>query len=98
MKKTNSSMILNFQCCLVNNYLEKGFYIIERYPKQNSMLINDVKLGINVIDQMDTYFVMAKKIASVATNIKNYIFRTICILFTNKSSIRIKKGKIRTFY
>ena len=45
----------------MNNYLEKGLYIIEKDSKQKRMLPNDVKLRINMIDQMDTYFVMAKK-------------------------------------
>ena len=45
----------------MNNYLEKGFYIIESDSKQKIMLRNDVKLIINVIDQLDTYFFMKKK-------------------------------------
>ena len=44
----------------MNNYLEKLFYIIAKDSKQLIMLPNDVKLIINVIDQLDTYFFMAK--------------------------------------
>ena len=57
---------------MVNNYLEKLFYIIGKESKQKSMLPNDVKLVINVIDQLDKYFVMAKNKAfsSVANTIK----------------------------
>ena len=57
---------------MVNNYLEKLFYIIGKESKQKSMLPNDVKLVINVIDQLDTYFFMAKNksIYSVANTIK----------------------------
>ena len=60
MKKPNSTVILNFRYRLVNNYLEKGFYIIEKDSKQKSMLPNDVKPRINVIDQLYTYFFVAK--------------------------------------
>ena len=49
-KKPNSTVISNFRSRLVNNYLAKGFYIIENYTKQKNMLPNDVKLIINVID------------------------------------------------
>ena len=34
MRKPNSNVILNCRYCLINNYLAKGFYIIERYSKQ----------------------------------------------------------------
>ena len=72
MKKPNSTVILNCRSRLVNNYLEKVFYIIENDSKQKSMIPNDMKLRINVIDQLDTYFVMAKNkaISSVANTIK----------------------------
>ena len=56
MKKPNSTVILNCRFRMVDNYLSKVFYIIENYSKQLSMLSNDVKLMINVIDQLDTYF------------------------------------------
>ena len=45
----------------MNNYLVKGFFIIENYSKQKIMLPNDVKLRIYVIDQLDTYFVIKKQ-------------------------------------
>ena len=81
MKKPNSTVILNFQFRLINNYLSKGFYIIEKESKQLSLLPNDVKLRFNIINKMDTYFVMAKKkaISAVANTIKKCIFRKICI-------------------
>ena len=56
MKKPNSTGILNCRLRLVNNYLAKVFYIIEKDSKQESMIRNDVKLRINMIDQMDTDF------------------------------------------
>ena len=59
MKKTGSTVILNCQYRLVNNYLAKVFYIIEKYSNKLSMLPNNVKLGIYVIGQLETYFVMA---------------------------------------
>ena len=61
MKKPNSTVILNCRYCLVNNHLAKGFYIIEKEPKQLSMLTNDVKFIIHVIYQLDTDFFMKKK-------------------------------------
>ena len=96
MKKPNSTVILNCRSRLVNNYLEKVFYIIENDSKQKSMIPNDMKLRINVIDQLDTYFVMAKNkaIYSVANTIKKLHIQKICIGFTNKTSIRIKKLNI----
>ena len=74
MKKPNSTVILNFRSRLVNNYLAKGFCMIENYSKQNSMLPNDVKLIIHLIDKMDTDFVMTKNkaISSVAITIKKF--------------------------
>ena len=71
MKKPTSTVILNRQSRLVNNYLAKVFYIIENYSKQKSMIPNDMKLRINVIDKLDTYFVMAKNkaISSIANTI-----------------------------
>ena len=56
MKKQNSTVMVNYLSRLMNNYLSKGFYIIENYSKQLSLLPNDVKLGINLIDQMNTDF------------------------------------------
>ena len=63
MKKQNSNVILNCQYRLVNNYLAKGLFIIEKESKQLSILPNDAKLKIYVIDQLEIYFVMAKNIA-----------------------------------
>ena len=60
----------------MNNYLEKVFYNIEKDSKREYMLPNDVKLRINVIDQLDTDFVMLKNkaISSVTNTIKRFIF------------------------
>ena len=56
----------------MNKYLAKGFYIIEQESKQLIMLPNDAKLRIYMIDQLETYFVMAKNeaILSVSNTIK----------------------------
>ena len=90
MKKPNSTVILNCRYRLISNYLEKGFYIIEKDSRQLSLLPNGVKLRISMIDQMDTYFVMAKKaISSVANTIKTLYIQKICIWFTNKTTMRI---------
>ena len=42
----------------MNNYLEKGLFIIEKDYKQLIILPNDVKLIIHVIDQLKQYFIM----------------------------------------
>ena len=72
MEKPNSIVILNCRSCLINNYLAKGFYIIEKYSKQLILLPNDVILRINMIIQMDTDFGMAKyrTVSAVANTIK----------------------------
>ena len=72
MEKPNAIFILNCPSSLVNKYLAKGFFIIEKYSKQLIILPNDVKLIIHAIDQLETYFVMAKNTAiySVANTIK----------------------------
>ena len=81
MEKPDLTVILNCRSRLINNYLSKILCIIEKDLKQLSMLTNYLKLIINIIDLMDTYFVMAKNkaISSVSNTIKNYIFRKICI-------------------
>ena len=60
-KKPNSTVILNFRSRLVNNYLAKVFYIVEKDSNQSILLPNDVKLIINLINQMDTDFFIKKK-------------------------------------
>ena len=101
LEKPNSTVILNCWYYLVNNYLSKGLYIIEKDSKKKGRLLNDVKFIINVIYQLDTDFFMAKNkaISSVAnTPSKQCIFREICIWFTNKTSLRINKRKYMNFY
>ena len=60
MKKPNLTVILNFLSHIVNNYLEKRFYIIEYDSKHLIMLPNDLKLRVYVIDQIETDFFMKK--------------------------------------
>ena len=60
MEKPNSTVIFNCRSCLVDNYLEKGLFIIANNSNQLSSLPNDVKLIIHVIDQLETDFVMEK--------------------------------------
>ena len=45
---------------MINMYLAKEFYIIEKESKQLSLIPNDFKLRINLINQMDTDFFMVK--------------------------------------
>ena len=61
MKKTNSNLILNSQSLLINNYLPKGLSIIEKNKNQLSLIPNDVKLIVNLIDQLEIYYFMVKK-------------------------------------
>ena len=58
---------------MIKNYFAKGFYIIENESKQLSLFPNDVKFKINIINQIDTDFFMArnKAISDVANTIKN---------------------------
>ena len=60
MKKPNSTFILNFRYCLVNKYVEKGFFIISNSSEQLSSVQNDVKLRIHAIDKLEIYFIIAK--------------------------------------
>ena len=73
MKKPNSTVIVNFQSRLINNYLSKVFSIIEQNTKQLSLIPNNVKLRINLIGQMKTDYIMVKNeaISAVANTIKN---------------------------
>ena len=76
MKKPNLTVILNCQYCLVNNYLEKGFYVIEQESKQLSILPNNAKLGIYVIEELETdlYMVKSTAIYYVANSTKKCIY------------------------
>ena len=70
-KKPNSTVILNFRSRLINNYLSKGFSIIEHNTKQLSLIPNHVKFIINLIDKLKTDYVMVKNeaISTVANTI-----------------------------
>ena len=60
MEEPNAIFILNWQSCLVNNYLVKGLFIIENDSKRLSIIPNDVKFIIHEIGQLETDFVMSK--------------------------------------
>ena len=66
MKKPNPTVILNFQTHLINNDLSKLSSIIEHNTKQLSFLPSDVKLIINLINQLDKYYFMVKNKAIYA--------------------------------
>ena len=72
MKKQNSTMILNFRTDLINDDLSKGLYIIERGTKQLIFLPNDLRLIINLNNQLVKDHVMAKNkaISAEANTIK----------------------------
>ena len=96
MKKPNSTMILNFRSRLINNYLAKGFYIIEKDSNQLRLLPNYVKLRINMIDKMDTNFVMSKNksISSVANTTKNLHIQKNMHLIYKQDFHKDKQNKI----
>ena len=77
MKKPNSTGILYFGSRLINNYLVKEFFIIEKGTNQLSLLPNDVRLRINLNNQLDTDFYMTKNkaIYAVAKTIKQLHFQ-----------------------
>ena len=77
----------------MNNHLAKGLFIIENKYKQLSMLLNDVKLTIHAIEQLETYFVMKKNTAiySVAKTIKKLHIQSDLHLMYKTTSIMKKK-------
>ena len=84
MKKPNSNVILNFQNRLINNYLSKRLSIIEQNTRQFIFLPNDVKLMINLINHLDTDYVMVKNkaIYSVVNTIKQlHIHKNMHIIY-----------------
>ena len=72
MKKPNSTVILNCQSLMINNYLSKVLSIIEHNTKQLILPPNDVKLRICLVDQLKIYDIMVKNeaISTVANTIK----------------------------
>ena len=68
IKKPNPTVLLNFWTCLINNYLSKGFFIIEQNKNQVSFLPNAMKLRMNLIDQLAIDHVMVKKAMFAVSN------------------------------
>ena len=58
----------------MNNYLPKGFYIIEKTPRKLSILPKYAKLRIHAIENLETDFVIKEntEIYSVANTIKKF--------------------------
>ena len=79
MEKPDSTVILNCQSRLVNNYLAKVFFIIENNSKQLSIHLNDVKLRIHVIEQLETDLVKVKYTAiySLSNTVKKFHIHVI---------------------
>ena len=61
MRKKNSTVLLNCQTHLINNYLAKILSIIEKGTKQLSLLSIDFRLIINMNNQLDTDFITKKQ-------------------------------------
>ena len=72
MLKSNSTVILNFRSLLINNYLSKLFFVVDRGSNQLNLIPNDVILIINLVDQLKTDYVMVKNkaLSSIANTIK----------------------------
>ena len=100
MEKPNSNVILNFQSRLVNNYLAKGFFIIEKNSKQLIILLNDVKLRVHAIEQLETYFVTAKntEISSVENTINKLHIQSDFHFIYKKNLYYNKQGEIDTLF
>ena len=60
----------------MNNYSQKGLFIIGQGSKQLSFITNDVIPRINLVDQPKTDYVMVKNeaISSVANTIKTIAY------------------------
>ena len=99
-EKPNSTVILNFQYLLVNNYLEKGFFTIVNNSKKLSSIMNDVKLRIHAIDKLETCFVMAKNTAFslVSNTIKKLYIQSDLHFIYKKTSIIINNMKTMIFF
>ena len=65
-KNTISNVILNWLTCLIKNCLSKWLSVIEQNTKQLNFLPNDTKMRINMINQLDTYYVTVKNKAFYA--------------------------------
>ena len=96
MLKSNSTVILNWQSRLINNYLSKGFFVIYWGSRQLNLIPNDVILRINMVDQMKTDYVMVKNesLSAIENTIKPLHINKICILHTNKTYIRLNRVKL----
>ena len=72
MLKSNSTVILNCRSRRINNYLSKGFSIINRGSKQLKLIPNDLILRINIVDQLKTDYFMVKNdtLSAIANTIK----------------------------
>ena len=76
MLKYNSTVILNCQSRLINNYLLKVFFIIDQGSKNLNLIPNDVILRLNLVDQLKAGYFMVKNEALSA--IENKI-KQLCI-------------------
>ena len=77
----------------MNNYLEKGFFIIEGNSNQLGIIPNDVKLTIHVIDQLEFFLIKDTAIYSVANTINKFHIQSDLHLIYKKTFIMINKRK-----
>ena len=96
MKKPNLTVILKCQTRLINNYLSKGFYIIEQNKDQLSLIPNDVKLIIILIGKLDTDYAIVKNkaVSVVAKTIKQLYLQKNMHMTYKKDFYNIKEKEI----
>ena len=70
--KSNSTVILNFRSRPIKNYLSKLLFVIEQGSKQLNLIPYNVRLRINMVDQLKTNYGMVKNegLSAVANTIK----------------------------
>ena len=93
-------MILNFRTCLIKKYLSKELSSIEQKKNQLRFLPNYVKSRINLINQLDTDYVMVKNkaILTVSNTIKKlYIQKSKHIIY-KQDFYKNKEKEIGDFF
>ena len=100
MLKSNSTVILNFWSRLINNYFSKGFFIIDRGSKQLNLIPNDVRLRINLVDQLKIYYVMVKNesLSVVADTIKQLHIHTNMNMTYKQDFYKTKQSEIDVLF
>ena len=99
MLKSNSTVILNCPSLLIINYLSKGFFIIEQGSKQLNLTPNDVRLRINLVDQLKTDYVMVKNeaLSAIVNTIKQLHIHKNMHMTSKQDFYKTKQSEIDDF-